>query len=196
MAKKKRPAGQADLFSHETQATPLDAPAESLAPTSPPAQKPPKRRRTLKHSVEFEEGRVKGWALNIGECYRTALDIMQTERVVKVQTPEGEKKRRELVYTEGKPPLYSFAVGDAASSTPYPNDASQEHLLVQVLRATPDEWDAEEGKVLDGWLHVALYRTSNPEGWRAAGSVNITQRQFVEILRKGQVREHLQGGAT
>jgi len=145
-----------------------------------------KRRRTADLSVRFENGRVKGWALRVGECFRPALDILQTERVVRVRTAGGELARKRLVFTEGRPPLYAFAAGDAIGTTHFPEDDG-DHILLQVRRASPDQWDDAEGRVRDGRLRVVVYRPGNPNGWEHTGSLDVTQQQFVAMLRTGQV---------
>lgn len=145
-----------------------------------------RQRRTTRLSVTFKGDRAVGWRFPLPSAFRAALDIRRTERVVKKETPDGTVKRKELVWTEGIPPLYSFQLGDTISTIDFPQDGEQHHLLVQVVQGVPDEWDGYSRKVRPGTIIAQVYRPAGPQGgWDRAEVLSLSQAAFVVFLKTG-----------
>lgn len=150
-----------------------------------------KDNRSATPSVHFEDGYAKGWFMAVGECFRGALDLEKSLRVL--TDPLTLEKREVQMVTEGNPPLYSFSPGDLIHNTKKMDGGRWGDALpnvrasLQVARAVPDKLGAD-GSVIQGNVVARLFRRAN-DGSRIEFSetLRISQREFVRVLRTGDL---------
>jgi hypothetical protein len=69
-----------------------------------------KSNRSTDLSVNFHEGYAAEWFMAVPEWFRAPLDIELTPRVSK--DPVTGQRSTKMVWTEGRPIIYRFSVGD------------------------------------------------------------------------------------
>ena len=110
------------------------------------------------------------------------------------QTPRRKEGKSVLCETQGEPPCYSFSTGDTFYDSPAAYSLSWREVLPQisiavtVTAATPDEPLGAGKKV--GSLRVQFYQPNAERSQLViAGERFMTQDDFVEFLRIGQLHE-------
>lgn len=135
-------------------------------------------------SVEFKDtkaGRlVAGWHFIVHEAFRQALDIVYTTRQKKTgETEDGQPiYKTSQQWTEGSPPAYCFMHPDTLT-------ARDGHYAVQVRSSTCDE--VTKGHIKPGTVTFELFK-AEPGGYRSIKQYQCTQREFVGLLRDGQIK--------
>jgi hypothetical protein len=183
--------------------------------------------RLLELIADFnQEGYAKGWYFAVGEVFKDRLDIRFTERMeavldergnqVRVEkrdeqgniklkkdgTPKTSKKTRPVMkWTQGDD--YCFTEGDILYDTPQAylplwKDALKHiSLACQVVRAVPNTFDADTGKVKKGYVTFILLKPNEDRTkLETTGQYHLTQNEFVEYLRTGVLKEGAEGLKT
>lgn len=155
---------------------------EAAGPLSTGAKSDPKKtrrdKRTCPPTVRFEGGFAAGFRMAVPEVFKAALDIRRTARVKGGVTTYPE--------TEGSPPCYGFSPGDAFYDSPEAYRRPWAEALEYVSLAVTVTGAGKK----PGFIQVQFYRRA-PEGDRllVTGEAEITQDEFVEVLRAGSTPE-------
>jgi hypothetical protein len=181
----------------------VDLLALGYASGGPPGRRRAKSRRSEQLKVEFgPDGRAVGWAFDVSEAFRPALDIAYSQlvdrertRQARVANPKAPAVQR-MAWTRGVPPLFAFERGqvfhephgvrgtERAPGGPRWGEAlGFLRRTVQVRDAVPD---AAPGK--PGWVSFEVWTVADNQ--LGEGAVHRrSQAAFGEFLRTGVLPE-------
>jgi hypothetical protein len=147
-----------------------------------------RNRRSTDLLATFPNGYAAGWAMAVPECFRDALDIKLTERIQK--HPETGKALTVMVWTQGKPPIYSFSAGDIlydtslAYGSKWSNALAKISVSLQVESAVPDKLSTATSKI-GGWVYFSEYHpVADGSRLGLVAKHRMTQDEFVATLKK------------
>lgn len=151
-------------------------------------EQPPKKRgrsrRTEHFDAKFVDGLAQGWAFDVPEACRDALDIIYSQYIDKAASTKQRKAYR-WVWSRGAPPLRSFDVGHVFYDPPGVRRMRWGEALrvlcrmVQVREAKPDvEGEAE------GWVRFEITHFVDGKAVRTEERT-LSQAEFETFLRSG-----------
>jgi hypothetical protein len=153
------------------------------------AKRRKRRPRTEDYDITFTGRLAEGWAFDVCEAHRAALDITYDTRVDQKRSTKDRKVYRR-VWTRGNPPVRRFERGHVFYDPPGMRFLSWTRELavqlrqsIQVLDASPDQEDGTEGWVV---FEARRYENGCPV-WRM--TKKVSQAVFEEVLRSGVLPE-------
>ena len=137
--------------------------------------------------ADFVKGYAEGWFMAVKECYRNELDIKLTER--------KQNKQSHSEWTQGL--YFSFAEGHLFYDTPkaYIKYRKWGQALKVIKKAckitssTPTILDKNKNLV-EGTVNFTMYKPDKKAtSLIAIQDYKVSQREFVEFLKSGQLNE-------
>jgi hypothetical protein len=149
----------------------------------------PREPRSLKLLTNFPNEFVKGWYMAVRDCFREALDIRLTQRIV-----EG---KRTLTLTQGS--RFAFKEGDNVYDTrrAYEGEWSEALKYIKIYFCVGECRKAVPAtKTLPrdpGFVTFSIQKpNAEKAGLEIIGSARLTQDQFVRLLISGPFEEEFQ----
>ncbi len=140
--------------------------------------------RSITLDPEFKNGYSKNWHFCLPEAYKNELDIKYTERKVDKKT----------VYQWTQGPFFCFSEGHIIYDTAkayFPWNEALQHIVrfCEVIHGTPNMID-DQKTFIHGQVFFAIYKPNNEKnGVIKEGSYKMTQNNFVEFLKTGNIDE-------